>query len=69
MVLKLYGSAMATCTRRVAVVLEEKNVPFELHGVDILAGEHKSPAYLEKQPFGQIPYMVSSINSQECQFI
>ena len=59
MVLKLYGSAKATCTRRVATVLVEKKVPFEFYEVDWANKEHKSPAYLEKQPFGQVPYLVS----------
>ncbi|KAJ7642105.1 glutathione S-transferase [Roridomyces roridus] len=44
-VLKLYGRSLATCTRRVATVLHELKVPFELI------------AYLEHQPFGQIPYI------------
>lgn len=59
MVLKLYGSPRSTCTQRVATVLLEKQVPFELIAVDLAQGEHKSPGYLEKQPFGQIPYIVS----------
>ncbi|KAF8972268.1 glutathione S-transferase [Flammula alnicola] len=57
MVLKLYGSALSTCTRRVAVVLHEKQVPFEFHNVDLSKGEHKTPEYLKKQPFGQVPYI------------
>ncbi|KAG6840451.1 hypothetical protein C0991_006627 [Blastosporella zonata] len=57
MVLKLYGISYSTCTQRVATVLLEKQVPFEFITVDFSTGEHKSPAYLEKQPFGQIPYI------------
>ncbi|KAF8149090.1 glutathione S-transferase [Crassisporium funariophilum] len=57
MVLKLYGSRLFTCTRRVAAVLHEKQVPFTLVEVDWKKGEHKSPEYLEKQPFGQVPYI------------
>ncbi|KAJ7123386.1 glutathione S-transferase [Mycena epipterygia] len=56
-ILKLYGHTQATCTRRVATVLHELKVPFELIAVDVANSEHKSPAYLEKQPFGQIPYI------------
>jgi len=37
--------------------LQEKQVPFELVSVDFAEGEHKSPEYLEKHPFGQIPYI------------
>lgn len=67
MVLKLYGSPVSTCTRRVAVTLKEKNVPFEFITVDIAKGEHKSPDFLVKQPFGQVPYLVSTcITTDSC---
>ncbi|KAJ7123371.1 glutathione S-transferase-like protein [Mycena epipterygia] len=56
-ILKLYGLSHATCTRRVATVLHELKVPFELIEVNLMKGEHKIPAFLEKQPFGQIPYI------------
>ncbi|KAJ7456166.1 glutathione S-transferase [Mycena latifolia] len=56
-ILKLYGSAQATGTRRVATALYELKVPFELIEVHFMGGEHKTPAYLAKQPFGQIPYI------------
>jgi len=59
MVLKLFGSAMSTCTRRVGIVLHEKQIPFEFHSIDFAKAEHKSPEYIEKQPFGQVPYLVS----------
>jgi len=32
-------------------------VPFELVPIDFFKKEHKSPEYLEKQPFGQVPYI------------
>jgi hypothetical protein len=60
-ILKLYGMSKSTCTRRVATVLHELKVPFELIEVKMVEGENKSPAYLEKQPFGQIPYIVRSL--------
>lgn len=66
MVLKLYGSPFSTCTRRVATVLHEKDVPFELVEVDLRQGAHKAPAFLEKQPFGQIPYIVRELLDVEC---
>nr|ANO39961.1 glutathione S-transferase F7 [Populus yatungensis] len=55
MVLKLYGAPMSTCTSRVLTCLHEKNLDFELVPVDLLAGEHKQPPFLAKNPFGQIP--------------
>ncbi|KAF9444682.1 glutathione S-transferase [Macrolepiota fuliginosa MF-IS2] len=57
MVLKLYGFPASTATRRVAQILHEKEVPFEFVEIDRASNEHKSPAYLEKQPFGQVPYI------------
>ncbi|KZV66911.1 thioredoxin-like protein [Peniophora sp. CONT] len=57
MVLKLYGNPLSTCTRRVAVVLHEKNIPYDFFPIDFAKGEHKASSYLEKQPFGQVPYI------------
>jgi glutathione S-transferase len=57
MVLKLYGSALSGSTRRVALVLREKEVPYEFVLVDMSKAEHKTPEYLKNQPFGQVPYI------------
>ncbi|KAF9219904.1 glutathione S-transferase [Gyrodon lividus] len=57
MVLKLYGFPTSTSTLRVAVVLKEKNVPFEFHKVDPTKGEHKALTFVAHQPFGQVPYI------------
>ena len=58
MVLKLYGSPSSGAVRLVAFVLREKIVPFELVPIDFSKKEQKTPEYLEKQPFGQVPYIV-----------
>ncbi|KAF9799487.1 hypothetical protein IEO21_10550 [Rhodonia placenta] len=58
MVLKLHGFSLSTCTRRVALVLKEKNVPYKLVPVDLTKNENKIPSYLINQPFGQVPYIV-----------
>jgi len=58
MVLKLFGYHLSTPTATVVMVLREKKIPFEFVPVDITKGENKSPAYLEKQPFDQVPYLV-----------
>lgn len=50
MVLKLHGMPASTCTFRVAVVLKEKNVPYEFVPVDVLGGAHKTPEHLKIQP-------------------
>ncbi len=58
MVLKLHGVMMATCTQTVLAVAKQLNVQVELVPVNYALEEHKSPEYLKKQPFGQIPYLV-----------
>lgn len=60
MVLILHGSPVSTCTKRVAMVLHEKKIPFEFQDVALAKGEHKSPEFKAKQPFGQVPYIVSA---------
>jgi glutathione S-transferase len=55
---KLYGAPLSTCTRKVAMIAIERNIPYEVVVVDLMAGEHKQPAFLEHQPFAQVPYIV-----------
>jgi hypothetical protein len=55
---KLYGIYKSPWVSLVAAILLEKQVPFELVSVDFANEEHKSPEYLAKHPFGQIPYIV-----------
>ncbi|KAG8977059.1 hypothetical protein FRC05_002580 [Tulasnella sp. 425] len=57
MVLTIIGDDVATCTRRIKVVLFEKGVDFVIKPIDWTIREHKTEAYLEKQPFGQIPVL------------
>ncbi|KAF9562568.1 glutathione S-transferase [Agrocybe pediades] len=57
MVLKLYGAPHSTATKRAAVVLVEKGVPFEFIVVDTAKLEQKTPEYKAKHPFGQIPLL------------
>ncbi|EJD54317.1 glutathione S-transferase [Auricularia subglabra TFB-10046 SS5] len=52
----IYGFSQSTCTRRVAVVCKELNIPYEIKqlGMDDI----KAKEFLEtKQPFGQIPVL------------
>lgn len=53
--MKLFGHPMSTCTRKVLTLLEEKHAKADFVLVDMMKGEHKSPAFLARQPFGQIP--------------
>ena len=60
----MYGAPMSTCTRRVAVVLKEKNIPYELKVIDFAKREHKDPEYIAKlQPFGQVPVLIVSAST------
>jgi len=57
MVLKLYGSPNSSCSKRVFMVMKEKGLEYELVPIDLMQGQHKAPEYMEKQPFGQVPYL------------
>lgn len=53
--MKIYGHPMSTCTRKVLMTLAETNTPYDFVLVDFAKGEHKQPAHLARQPFGQLP--------------
>ncbi|KAL6615177.1 hypothetical protein ACP70R_037447 [Stipagrostis hirtigluma subsp. patula] len=55
MVIKVYGPAASTNVARVLVCLEEVGLDYELVPVDMTKGEHKSPAHVSRNPFGQVP--------------
>lgn len=61
MVLKLYGHPLSSYSRRVAVILNEKNVPFEYIEVDLPKGEQKQEPFINIQPFGTVPAIVRFI--------
>jgi glutathione S-transferase len=61
MTLKLVGAPSSTCTKRVATVLVEKKVAFTFEAVDLGKGEQKSKGFMAKEPFGQVPYIVSRL--------
>jgi glutathione S-transferase len=53
--MKIFGHPASTCTRKVLMALNETKTSFELVVVDFAKGEHKQPAHLARQPFGQVP--------------
>jgi glutathione S-transferase len=53
--MKVYGHPLSSCTRKVLVVLAEKNTEPELFTVNLFEGAHKSREHLERHPFGVIP--------------
>ncbi len=56
--LKLHGFPMSPNTRRALFALEELAEPHELVPVDLMAGEHKTAAYLALNPTGRVPTLV-----------
>uniref|UniRef100_A0ACD5XFA7 Uncharacterized protein n=1 Tax=Avena sativa TaxID=4498 RepID=A0ACD5XFA7_AVESA len=52
---KVFGPAKSTCLARVLICLEEVGAEYELVHVHIPAGEHRSPAHVARNPFGQVP--------------
>jgi glutathione S-transferase len=61
MVLKFHGFVFSTNSQRVFQVLKELNIPYEFVNVHLGKGEHKSPEYLAKHPFGVVPFIVCVI--------
>lgn len=39
-------------------LLEELNTPYQIHPIDIAAGQHKQPGYLTKNPMGKVPLVM-----------
>ncbi|KAJ7605438.1 glutathione transferase [Mycena polygramma] len=59
MVLKLHATKTAAGGGGiVAMVLAEKQIPYELVMVDMAGDEHKTPNFLAMHPFGQVPVMI-----------
>ncbi|GAB5487912.1 MAG: maleylacetoacetate isomerase [Parasphingorhabdus sp.] len=45
----------STASYRVRLVLNLKNIDFELRSVDLLSGEHKQDLYMDQNPMGLVP--------------
>ena len=56
----VYGHPLSTCTRKVLTTLLENGTSYEFVLVDLMKGEHKQPAHLARQPFGQVPALDDS---------
>ena len=53
--IRLYRHALSGHAHRVELLLSLLGLPHELIDVDLLAGAQKSPEFLAKNPFGQVP--------------
>ncbi|MDX2254614.1 MAG: glutathione S-transferase [Pseudanabaenaceae cyanobacterium bins.39] len=56
--IQLYGHELSGNSYKVRLFLELLNLDYEWIKVDLMAGEHKSPAYLALNPFGQVPLLI-----------
>lgn len=56
--IRIYGDSISGNCLKVKWVAERLGVAHEWHEVDILAGETRSDAFLEINPFGQVPVIV-----------
>lgn len=54
----LYEDERAPNPRRVRIYLAEKGIEVPRRQVDIMAGEHKTPAMLELNPYARLPFLV-----------
>lgn len=55
--MRLYTEALAPNVRRVLMVLAEKKIDVPLVTIDVPHGEHRTPEFLAKNPFGQVPVL------------
>ncbi len=53
--IRLHRMALSGHCHRVELFLSLLDLPVELVDVDMMAGAHKAPAFLQLNPFGQVP--------------
>lgn len=56
--LHLYHAGISNCAMRVRITLEEKNLPWTSHHLDIINKEHLTPEYFGINPKGLVPCLV-----------
>src|SRR5262245_47792256 len=56
-VIRFHGFPLSGHSHRVELMLSLLGVRFERIDVDLFGGAHKQPAFLAKNPFGQIPVL------------
>ena len=55
--LKLHRHPLSGHSHRVQLALSLMGLPFELIDVDLMKAAHKSPEFLNLNPFGQVPVL------------
>jgi len=56
--LHLWHAGNSNCSQRVRLVLEEKQLPWTAHSVDLYNFEHATPAYRAIHPKGLVPALI-----------
>jgi hypothetical protein len=51
---KVFGRKAATCTQRILFTAHELGVDVEFEAINFATGQHKSPEYMKRQPFGKV---------------
>lgn len=65
---ELHGIALSGPTYKVGLMLALAGEPFDYVHVDMMQGEHRQPAYLSKQRYGQVPLLIDRNNGRHlCQ--
>lgn len=55
--LRFYSFPLSGHSHRAELMLSLLGLPFEMHVVDLRTAEHKAPAFLVKNPLGQVPVL------------
>ena len=58
--LTLYHHGPSTCSQKVRLILELKNLSYESKEIDLLAGEQHAPEYVKLNPNHVVPTLVTS---------
>ena len=53
---------------KVSIALEELGLPYTVHNIDLMAGDQKTPEFLELNPNGRIPVIVDTKNNNHVLF-
>jgi glutathione S-transferase len=56
--LELYHNGSSVCAAKVRLLLAEKNLPWNGHYLDVLAGDQFDPAYLKLNPKAVVPTII-----------
>lgn len=57
---KLYGTMQSGNVHKVRLFLALLDLPYEFVPVDLMKGAHRSPAFLQLNPFGQVPVLTEN---------